>query len=70
MKAAALWRDAGRGARCSFVLRKSTKKTSAPLRAFGAPAAVTSNIQSFFCFFFVHKKEDSFFILIQSGGEE
>jgi len=39
-----------------FFFEKKQQKTFAPPRACGTPAAVTSNIQSFFCCFIVHKK--------------
>jgi hypothetical protein len=42
-----------------FFFEKKKQKTFAPLRAFVAPAGPTpTENQSFFCFFFVHKKED------------
>jgi hypothetical protein len=40
-----------------FLKKKRSKKTFGPLRACAAPAGVISKNQSFFCFFFVHKKE-------------
>jgi hypothetical protein len=42
-----------------FFFEKKNQKTFAPLRAGVTPAGVTSKNQSFFCFFFVHKKEES-----------
>jgi hypothetical protein len=44
-----------------FFFEKKNQKTFAPLRARVAPAATQQTNQSFFCFFFVHKKEDSSF---------
>jgi hypothetical protein len=41
-----------------FFFEKKHQKTSAPLREVVKPPVAKSN-QSFFCFFFVHKKEDS-----------
>jgi hypothetical protein len=40
-------------------LRGQRQKNFTPLRAGLAPAGVPTGNQSFFCFFFVHKKEDS-----------
>jgi hypothetical protein len=42
-----------------FFFKKKNQKTFAPLRVRVPPAGGTSKNQSFFCFFFVHKKEDS-----------
>jgi hypothetical protein len=42
---------------CFF--EKKQQKTFAPLRVRVPLAGGTSKNQSFFCFFFVHKKEDS-----------
>jgi hypothetical protein len=41
-----------------FFFEKKNQKTFAPLRAYVPPAGGTSHAQSFFCVFFVHKKED------------
>jgi hypothetical protein len=40
-----------------FFFEKKNQKTFAPLRVRVPPAGGTSKNQSFFCFFFVHKKE-------------
>jgi hypothetical protein len=44
-----------------FFFEKKNQKTSAPLRVGMARSAPQGGTQSFFCFFFVHKKEDSSF---------
>jgi hypothetical protein len=44
--------------RTSF-FEKKKQKNFAPLRACMAPSPSPRGNQSFFCFFFVHKKEDS-----------
>jgi len=45
-----------------FFFEKKNQKTFAPLRAGVKPAVTQQKNQSFFCFFFVHKKEDSSFL--------
>jgi hypothetical protein len=43
--------------RKQFFFEKNNPKTSAPLRADVTPSVAYQKNQSFFCFFFVHKKE-------------
>jgi hypothetical protein len=48
--------------RKTFFFEKKKQKTFAPLRVPVPPSGVTAKKSKFFCFFFVHKKEDSCFI--------